>query len=223
MSATLIPRRRAQMNRALKQSFFLFIGFIITSQQVLTKGYLYEVDHHVVNMKHYRITGLASHLLLAMDDLGLRWFTATVLLISAAVIGWRFKSFRPFNLSLLALLSLNLIVGCSKLIFGRSKPRLHFDELHVGGLSYPSGHAANALISWGLLAYIIYRYTKRAPFNGVNFTWVVVLFTTAVCTASLIRNTHWLSDLIGGLFLGGSILVAIIAVDRYFPSKKQPS
>jgi len=223
MSATLIPRRRAQMNRALKQSFFLFIGFIITSQQVLTKGYLYEVDHHIVNMKHYRITGLASHLLLAMDDLGLRWFTATVLLISAAVIGWRFKSFRPFNLSLLALLSLNLIVGCSKLIFGRSKPRLHFDELHVGGLSYPSGHAANALISWGLLAYIIYRYTKRAPFNGVNFTWVVVLFTTAVCTASLIRNTHWLSDLIGGLFLGGSILVAIIAVDRYFPSKKQPS
>ena len=223
MSATLIPRRRAQMNRALKQSFFLFIGFIITSQQVLTKGYLYEVDHHVVNMKHYRITGLASHLLLAMDDLGLRWLTATVLLISAAVIGWRFKSFRPFNLSLLALLSLNLIVGCSKLIFGRSKPRLHFDELHVGGLSYPSGHAANALISWGLLAYIIYRYTKRAPFNGVNFTWVVVLFTTAVCTASLIRNTHWLSDLIGGLFLGGSILVAIIAVDRYFPSKKQPS
>jgi len=223
MSATLIPRRRAQMNRALKQSFFLFIGFVITSQQVLTKGYLYEVDHHIVNMKHYRITGLASHLLLAMDDLGLRWFTATVLLISAAVIGWRFKSFRPFNLSLLALLSLNLIVGCSKLIFGRSKPRLHFDELHVGGLSYPSGHAANALISWGLLAYIIYRYTKRAPFNGVNFTWVVVLFTTAVCTASLIRNTHWLSDLIGGLFLGGSILVAIIAVDRYFPSKKQPS
>ena len=223
MSATLIPRRRAQMKRALKQSFFLFIGFVITSQQVLTKGYLYEVDHHIVNMKHYRITGLASHLLLAMDDLGLRWFTATVLLISAAVIGWRFKSFRPFNLSLLALLSLNLIVGCSKLIFGRSKPRLHFDELHVGGLSYPSGHAANALISWGLLAYIIYRYTKRAPFNGVNFTWVVVLFTTAVCTASLIRNTHWLSDLIGGLFLGGSILVAIIAVDRYFPSKKQPS
>ena len=223
MSAEIIDNRRAQMNRAIKQSIFLFIGFLITSQQVLTKGLLYDIDHHVVNMKNYRITGLASHFLLAMDDLGLRWLTATTLLISAAIIGWRFKSFRPFNLSLLALLSLNLIVGCSKLVFGRSKPRLHFDELHVGGLSYPSGHAANALISWGLLAYIIYRYTKRAPFNGVNFTWAVALFTAAVCTASLIRNTHWFSDLIGGLFLGGSILVAIIAVDRYFPSKKQPS
>jgi membrane-associated phospholipid phosphatase len=223
MSTKIIDKRRAQMNRAIKQSILLFIGFLITSQQVLTKGLLYDIDHHVVNMKHYRITGLASHFLLAMDDLGLRWLTGTALLISAAIIGWRFKSFRPFNLSLLALLSLNLIVGCSKLVFGRSKPRLHFDELHVGGLSYPSGHAANALISWGLLAYIIYRYTKRAPFNGVNFTWVVVLFTVAVCVASLLRNTHWLSDLIGGLFLGGSILVAIIAVDRYFPSKKQPS
>ena len=166
---------------------------------------------------------MASHLLLAVDDLGLRWFTATVLLLSAALIGWRFRSLRPLNLSLLALVALNGVVGISKLIFGRSKPRLHFDELHVGGLSYPSGHAANALISWGLLAYIIYRYTKRAPFNGMNFKWLVILFTLGVCTASLIRNTHWLSDLIGGLFLGGSILVAVIAVDRYFPSVKQPS
>lgn len=223
MNSDVFVQRRNQMKRAIKQSILLFIGFLITSEQVLTKGWLYEVDHHVVNMRHYRVTGMASHILLAVDDLGLRWFTATVLLVSAAIIGLRFKSFRPLNLSLLALLCLNLIVGLSKIIFGRSKPRLHFDELHVGGLSYPSGHAANALISWGLLAYIIYRYTKRAPFNGVKLHWLVALFTLGVCTASLIRNTHWLSDLIGGLFLGGAILVAVIAVDRYFPSAKQPS
>lgn len=223
MSTDTTILRRAQMKRAIKQSILLFIGFIITSQQVLFKGWLYDLDHYVVKMRHYRITGIESHILLAMDDLGLRGFTATVLLISSAIIGWRFRSFRPLNLSLLALLCLNLVVGVAKLIFGRSKPRLHFDELHVGGLSYPSGHAANALISWGLLAYIVYRYTKRAPFNGVKLNWLVALFTTAVCIASLIRNTHWVSDLIGGLFLGGSILVAVIAVDRYFPSKKQPS
>jgi membrane-associated phospholipid phosphatase len=40
---------------------------------------------------------------------------------------------------------------------------------------------------------------------------------------SLIRNTHWFSDLIGGVFIGGSLLVAVIAIDRFFPSKKQPS
>ena len=223
MSRTLPEPRKREMKRAIRQSALLFLLFLITTEQVLTKSWLWNLDHRIVRMRHYRITGMASHFLLAMDDLGLRWFTATVLLVSAAAIGWRFKSFRPFNLSLLSLLALNGVVGISKLFFGRSKPRLHMDELHVGGLSYPSGHAANALISWGLLAYIIYRYTKRAPFSGVNLSWLVALFTTAVCIASLLRNTHWFSDLIGGLFLGGSILVAIIAIDRYFPSEKQPS
>lgn len=139
MSTDTTILRRAQMKRAIKQSILLFIGFIITSQQVLFKGWLYDLDHYVVKTRHFRVTGFASHVLLAMDDLGLRGFTATVLLISSAIIGWRFRSFRPLNLSLLALLCLNLVVGVAKLIFGRSKPRLHFDELHVGGLSYPSG------------------------------------------------------------------------------------
>jgi membrane-associated phospholipid phosphatase len=41
--------------------------------------------------------------------------------------------------------------------------------------------------------------------------------------ASLLRNTHWVSDLLGGLFLGGAILVLVVAVDRFIPSKRQPS
>jgi membrane-associated phospholipid phosphatase len=158
-----------------------------------------------------------------MDDLGLRWFTATVLLVSAAFIGWRFKSFRPFNLSILALLSLNGVVGISKLIIGRTKPRLYVDALHANGMSYPSGHASNAVISWGLLAYLIYRYTNRAPFNGIRLYPFVGLITLTVCTVSLIRKTHWFSDLIGGVFIGGALLVAIIAFDRFIPSDKQPS
>jgi membrane-associated phospholipid phosphatase len=90
-------------------------------------------------------------------------------------------------------------------------------------MSYPSGHASNALVSWGLLAYLIYRYTNRAPFIGINLYPVVGLITFIVVMVSLIRNTHWFSDLLGGVFIGGALLVAIIAIDRFIPSKKQPS
>jgi hypothetical protein len=44
-----------------------------------------------------------------------------------------------------------------------------------------------------------------------------------VCTVSLIRDTHWFSDLLGGLLIGGSLLVLIIAIDRYWPSNSQLS
>ncbi|NQW06772.1 MAG: phosphatase PAP2 family protein [SAR202 cluster bacterium] len=211
------------MFHALRVSGLLFLGFAFITQQVLTRGWLYELDHYILNLKNPQFEGFAGHILIALDDLGLRWLTATILLISSAIIGWRFKSFRPFNLSLLAVLSLNLVVGATKLIIGRTKPRLYVDVLQAGGMSYPSGHASNALLSWGLLAYLIYRYTNRAPFQGLKLYPIVGLITATVVVVSLIRNTHWFSDLLGGVFIGGALLVAIIAVDRFVPSEKQPS
>jgi membrane-associated phospholipid phosphatase len=223
MEVETVDKRRLEMLHALRVSALLFLGFLFITEQVLTRGWLYRFDHYILNLDSPHFKGLASHILIGLDDLGLRWFTATVLLICAAIISWRFKSFRPLNLSLLALVSLNLVVGVSKIVIGRTKPRLYIDVLHANGMSYPSGHASNALISWGLLAYLIYRYTDRAPFVGVKLYPLVGLITTTVFIVSLIRNTHWFSDLLGGVFIGGALLIAIIAVDRFIPSDKQPS
>ncbi len=223
MLETLPPVRKAEMMKALRWSFALALAFGAVTQQILSESYLFTFDHWVKGLKHHTFKGSSSHLLLAVDDLGLRWFTATCLIVAAVFIGWRFKSWRPLWLSLSAVVLLNGVVGLSKVIFGRTKPRLQMDLLHAGGLSYPSGHSANALLTWGMLAYLIFRYTNRAPFNGINLKWVVALITVAVCIASLIRDTHWFSDLLGGVLIGGSLLVFLIAVDRAWPSKRQPS
>jgi membrane-associated phospholipid phosphatase len=211
------------MNRALKWSISLLCGFLLVTHQVIINGPLVHLDAIIANAHRPRLSNGLNNFLMLIDDLGLRGVTATVLLISAFLISRRFKSFRPLNLSILSLVSLNLVVGLAKLGFGRTKPRLNVDLLHFGGLSYPSGHAANALLTWGLLSYLIFRYTHKEPFEGMRLTWLVVLITTSVCVVSLFRNTHWLSDLIGGLFIGGALLVAVIAVDRFVPSQKQPS
>ncbi len=222
---TTLPntKRKSEMNRALRWSGIFFLAFLLVSQQVLSRGWLFRIDHTIKNLRHHTFKGMPSHLLLALDDLGLRSLTATTLIISALFIGWRFKSFRPFNLSVLSLLFLNGVVGVCKIVIGRTKPRLSIDVLHGGGLSYPSGHASNALLSWGLLAYLIYRYTNREPFRGIRLMWLAILITFVVSIVSLIRDTHWFSDLLGGVFLGASLLVLIIAIDRSIPSKKQPS
>jgi membrane-associated phospholipid phosphatase len=169
-------------------------------------------------------TGLTNFIILRIDDLGLRWVTASILLIAAILIGRRFRSWRPLNLSILSLVFLNLFVGAAKIGFGRCKAREDFDIcLFSGGMAYPSGHISNAILTWGLFAYIIFRYTHRAPFEGLRLYWLVALITIAVGLVSLLRNTHWLTDLIGGMFLGGAILVLVVAIDRFIPSSKQPS
>lgn len=218
-----VDHRRQQMNRALRWSGLLFFGYLIVTQQVVTNGPLIDVDAKIAGAQRREYGGLADLVLRKLDNLGLRGLTGTILIIAAILISRQFKSWRPLNLAILALLSLNFVVGVSKLAIGRTKPRLNVDLIHAGGLSYPSGHASNALLSWGILAYLIYRYTHREVFHGRVLATMVGAITLTVFIVSLIRTTHWFSDLVGGLFIGGSLLVLIIAIDRYFPSERQPS
>ena len=213
--------RKAQMFRALRWSSLLFIGFLIVTQQVMSYGPLVNFDNHINRTQRPRFDGFSGFALRRLDDLGLRWLTATVLLIAAAYIAYKFKTWRPLNLALLSLLALNFVVGVFKIFLGRTKPRDGFDLLHAGGMSYPSGHASNAILSWGILAYLIYRYARVDRFQGRLASAAVVLISLTICIVSLIRHTHWFTDLLGGLFIGASLLVAVIAVDRYVPSKSQ--
>jgi membrane-associated phospholipid phosphatase len=217
--------RKHQMNTALKLSV-LFLGiYAVITQQVLSNGWLRRVDEWIYHRDVMLVTpGKTPTLIMLIDDLGLRSVTAIVLLITAFLISRRFKSWRPINLSILSLVALNLFVGASKLLFGRTKPHSGFDLVFTdSGLSYPSGHAANALLAWGIFAYLIFRYSHKEPFEGFRLTWFVSIVTAGVCVVSLYRNTHWFSDLLGGLFIGAVLLVSIIALDRSIPSTKQPS
>ena len=218
-------KRRAQKNSALKLTFlFLFIYGVIT-QQVLANTWIRRLDEWIYNRDFLLITpGKTPTLVMLVDDLGLRSITALFLIITSVLIGRRFKSWRPFNLSILSLLLLNLTVGASKLLFGRTKPHSGFDLVFTDSvLSYPSGHAANAILTWGIIAYLIFRYSHKEPFEGMRLTWFVSVITTGVCLASLYRNTHWFSDLLGGLFIGSALLVLVIAIDRSIKSDRQPS
>jgi membrane-associated phospholipid phosphatase len=217
----LAQTRRRQMDRALRWSLLLFIGFLVVTQQVLTNGPLVAYDKEINSQPKPQFEGLAGFILRRLDDLGLRGLTATVLLIAATFIAYKFKTWRPLNLAMISLLSLNLVVGSFKIVLGRTKPRDGFDLLHAGGMSYPSGHASNAVLSWGILAYLIYRYAKVDRYQGRLASAGVVLISLTVCVVSLIRHTHWFSDLLGGLFVGSALLVAVIAIDRYVPSKSQ--
>jgi len=207
--------------RALRWAGLLFFGFLLVTQQVISNGPLIHLDARIFNAERPHLTKLEKLILLRIDNLGLRGVTATILLITAFFIARRFKSWRPLNLSILAVLTLNLVVGLAKLGVGRTKPKLNVDLVYAGGLSYPSGHASNAILTWGVLAYILYRYSHPDAWHPLAMGVAAGAFTFGVCIVSAFRNTHWLSDLLGGLFIGGALLVLVIAVDRFVPSKKQ--
>ena len=218
---TVLDHRHRQMRRALKWSAGLFAGYLFVTFQVLTDGLFIQIDRALNDLEHPRFKGTLGFLVRRLDDLGLRGVSGVALLVVAIYISRRFNTWRPINLGLLAFISLNVVVGSFKYGLGRTKPRDGLDILHAGGMSYPSGHASNAIFIWGVIAYLIYRYAHVDRYRGRLATAAVAVLALTVCAVSLIRNTHWFSDLFGGLLLGSALLVLIIAIDRFFPSDSQ--
>ena len=121
-------QRKRQMNTAIKLAVLFLSIYAVITQQVLANGWLRRVDEWIYNRDYLLVTpGKTPTLIMLIDDLGLRSVTAIVLLFTAFLISRRFKSWRPINLSVLSLISLNLFVGASKLLFGRTKPHSGFD------------------------------------------------------------------------------------------------
>ena len=221
--SVVLDVRRAQMARAFRWSAALFIGFLLVTHQVIINGPLIEIDKWIHDLDRPKFQGISGFIIRRLDDLGLRSVTATALLIAAFYIARRFKTWRPLNLAILSLICLNLVVGFFKFWLGRTKPKVGIDLLHFGGMSYPSGHASNAFLTWGVLAYLIYRYAHVDRYRGRLASAGVATISLTVCIVSLVRDTHWFSDLLGGLFVGGALLVLVIAIDRYWPSNSQLS
>jgi len=217
----MLATRHRQMRRALNWSAALFIGFLIVTYQAVNYGPITEIDRYFFELNHPDHSGFTEFVIRRLDDLGLRGVSGIALLIVAVYISRRFKTWRPINLGLLAFLSLNIFVGGFKYALGRTKPREGLDLFGAGGMSYPSGHASNAIFIWGIIAYLIYRYANVNRYRGRLASAAVGVLALTVCTVSLIRNTHWFSDLFAGLLLGGSLLVLVIAIDRFFPSDSQ--
>ena len=119
--------RRHEMNVALRWSAVLTFGFVLVTLDVINQGLLYKFDQYVAEIERPKLSGFSNFVILRIDDLGLRWVTASILLVTAALISRRFKSWRPLNLSFLSLVFLNVFVGAAKIGFGRCKARENFD------------------------------------------------------------------------------------------------
>ncbi|MVO89573.1 phosphatase PAP2 family protein [Streptomyces sp. p1417] len=175
---------------------------------VVTTSWLVRFDWQVMFFRPYQqwpeIHGFLDYWVV----LGQRGPTAVMVAAWLGWRSWRQHTLRPLLMFGAALLLLNATVGAAKIGMGRLGPHyatvIGSNEMGQGGDIFPSGHTANAVVTWGILAYLASTPRTRRYLSALS---AVVSLSVGLTTVYL--GTHWLSDVLLGWAAGLLVLLAL--------------
>ncbi|MDN3293476.1 phosphatase PAP2 family protein [Streptomyces ficellus] len=175
---------------------------------VLVSSWLVTLDWKVMLFRPYQQWPELHATLDYFVVLGQRGPTAVMVAAWLGWRSWRQHTLRPLLALGAALLLLNVTVGAVKLGLGRLGPhyatRIGSAEMFAGGDIFPSGHTANAVVTWGILAYLATTPRARRYLSALS---AVVALGVGLTTVYL--GTHWLSDVLLGWAAGLLILLGL--------------
>jgi len=133
--------------------------------------------------------------------------------IAAAVFGYGLALNKSFFIDA-GVVALGTIIAVALLKIFLRRARPHNDYVRnmlFQTFSFPSGHAAGALVSYGLAAVVI---AVRWPHLGA-IAWAAALVATLFVSVSRIYlGAHYASDIVGGWIVGGIGLLVIVLFVR---------
>ena len=208
--STRLPTRAQSKpfgTRRMRTLFLILVtvyGFLILA--VATRSSLVDLDQLVTRLDFAHSRPDWQAWITRFELLGQR---GPVLVLVTPLVGWvsyRRRTWRPLVMFGVAVALLNLTVGVVKVLIGRLGPltTLHPTAVFDGGDLFPSGHTANAVVMYGVLAMVAIR-RRRA------MTLVAVALSVAVGIGTLFLETHWLTDVLGGWLSGALVLLVLPA------------
>ncbi|MEU0601716.1 phosphatase PAP2 family protein [Streptomyces sp. NPDC006393] len=175
---------------------------------VVTTSWLVRLDWQVMFFRPYQQWPQIHAFLDYYVVLGQRGPTAVMVAAWLGWRSWRQHTVRPLLTLAASLLLLNLTVGAAKLGMGRLGPHyatvIGSNEMGLGGDIFPSGHTANAVVTWGILAYLASTPRARRWLSALS---AVTALGVGLTTVYL--GTHWLSDVLLGWAAGLLIMLAL--------------
>ncbi|OEU89277.1 phosphoesterase PA-phosphatase [Streptomyces abyssalis] len=175
---------------------------------VLIRADLVRLDWQVMLFRPYKQWPEVHEFLDYFVVLGQRGPTAVLVAAWLGWRSWRQRTLRPLLVLGTALLALNVTVGAVKIGLGRLGPHyattVGSGELFAGGDIFPSGHTANAVVTWGILAYLATTPRARRVLSVV-----AAFFALGVGATTVYLGTHWVSDVLLGWAAGLLILLGL--------------
>ena len=198
--------------RARLVSGLLVGALTVVIVDIFVQGPLTQLDKEVYELRGRKRWPELVDVAWIYDKMGQRSVLVPILLAVAGVFARRHRTWRPVVLAAVSFLVLNVVVGAMKIIIGRAETETGSVDVLTGGIIFPSGHTSNMALTGGLIVYLFWLYADDPPLR--RLTVLVAFLTFMTLMTSLFLGTHWLTDLVGGVLVGGLLLQLVILFDR---------
>jgi membrane-associated phospholipid phosphatase len=111
--------------------------------------------------------------------------------------------------SWVAILGSQLTTWGGKFALNRARPDFLFD-VTASSPSFPSGHSANALAVYGIVAYVIAR--DLGPARALHVYYWTLATVLLIALSRVMLHVHYPSDVLAGLLVGTFWLLLAIAI-----------
>jgi undecaprenyl-diphosphatase len=152
----------------------------------------------------------------AVSALGSSAVLVPVLAAAAVWFRWARGTWRPAALLGAGYGGAVALYGLIKALVARPRPPLGMAVGHFRGYAFPSGHATQAIVAWGMLAALVAGLTPS--WSRKVAAWASALLVAVLVAATRVYlGAHWFTDVVGGLVLGALWLSAILTLSRSVP------
>ncbi len=215
---------RTSAKPALVLAFYLGCGLMVIfvagwlfaalAEDVVTGDRITAADTHIAAWLHARTSPAWTHLFLFVTFVGGPIGTTIIAIFLVLLLAWRGRWYRMLTLVLVVPggAVLNQVL---KALFSRPRPPPADALIYASGYSFPSGHAMESILLYGLLAAFA---TDSSLNSGVRV--LVLLIATAwiglIDFSRLYLGVHYLSDILAGTAAGITWLVFCVTAVRLF-------
>lgn len=200
------------MKKKLCIFIIFFVVFILTTLLVYQNSALSGKELLIINTVQSILKDMPLEIAKFITYFGheQNWL---IVVISAIIVLLACRKFKETILYIIAIHCSTFLYSFVKDIIARPRPPIEMRLIEVTNTSYPSGHSATSMVTYGLLIYFVCKYVKNKILRNI----LVALLSTLILLVGFSRvwvGVHFPTDVLGGFSIGICIICIFAIINE---------